>query len=146
MRALGLDLGARRIGVAVSDAAGKVATPVEVVTRTADRRGDLRRLVSLVQEWEAEVVVVGLPLSLDGSLGPAARGVLDEVARLEEVLDVPVVTRDERLTTVTAQRNLHEGGLDTKASRNVVDMVAASILLQAWLDDTHGTEVSGATR
>lgn len=134
MRALGLDLGERRIGVAVSDSDGTLATPVEVVTRTRDRSGDHRRLAALVREWEADTVVVGLPLSLDGSVGPAARGVLDEVAQLEAVLDVPVVTQDERLTTVTAQRSLREGGLDARAGRKVVDMVAASVLLQSWLD------------
>jgi putative Holliday junction resolvase len=134
VRALGLDLGAKRIGVAVSDDAGTVATPLEVVQRTGDRRGDHRRLAALASEWEVDVVVVGLPLSLDGRTGPAASGVLAEVRQLEGVLGVPVATQDERLTTVTAQRQLHDQGLDARASRKVVDMVAASVLLQSWLD------------
>lgn len=149
VRALALDLGAKRIGVAVSDDAGTVATPVEVVQRTGDRRADHRRLASLAREWEAGVVVVGLPLSLDGGTGPAAAGVLREVDELSAVLDVPVATHDERLTTVTAQRQLHDQGLDARASRRVVDMVAASVLLQSWLDaragGTHPDGVPSAT-
>lgn len=132
MRAVGIDLGEKRIGVAVS--AGAVATPYEVVQRSGDRQRDRRTLADIVAETEAEVVVVGLPLSLDGSLGPAARAALDEVEALRDTLSVPVETYDERLTTVTADRQLKEQGLDAKARRRVVDKVAASILLQAWLD------------
>lgn len=132
MRAVGIDLGEKRIGVAVS--AGSVATPYEVVQRSGDRQRDRRAIADLVAETEAEVVVVGLPLSLDGSLGPAARAALDEVEALRDTLSVPVETYDERLTTVTADRQLKEQGLDAKARRRIVDKVAASILLQAWLD------------
>lgn len=132
MRAVGIDLGETRIGVAVS--AGSLATPYEVVQRTGDRQQDRRALAALVAEAEADIVVVGLPLSLDGSLGPAARAALVEVDALRDTLDVPVETYDERLTTVTADRQLKEQGLDAKARRRIVDKVAASILLQAWLD------------
>lgn len=134
MRALGIDLGAKRIGVALSDPAGAVATPLEVVARSGDIRADHRRLVALSREWEAEALVVGLPLSLDGSVGPAASAVLDEVALLRDVSPVPVHTYDERLTTVTAERQLVAAELDGRARRRVVDMVAAAVLLQAWLD------------
>jgi putative holliday junction resolvase len=132
VRAVGIDLGETRIGVAVS--AGSLATPYEVVQRTGDRQQDRRALAALVAEAEADVVVVGLPLSLDGSIGPAARAALVEVDALRDTLDVPVETYDERLTTVTADRQLKEQGLDAKARRRIVDKVAASILLQAWLD------------
>lgn len=144
MRALGIDLGAKRIGVAVSDAAGAVATPLEVVHRAGDRGADHRRLLALAEEWEAEVLVVGLPLSLDGGVGPAARQVLDEVATLRDVSPVPVDTYDERLTTVTAERQLAEGALDSRARRKVVDMVAAAVLLQAWLDGRRAAGADGA--
>ena len=73
MRALGLDLGSKRVGVAVSDSDGLVATPIEVLQRSGDQRGDHRRIAALVDEWEADVVVVGIPYSLDGSVGPMAR-------------------------------------------------------------------------
>lgn len=140
MRALGIDLGAKRIGVAVSDAAGTVATPIEVVPRCGDRRRDHQRLLALAEEWEAEVLVVGLPLSLDGSVGPAAAGVLDEVAALRDLSTLPVDTYDERLTTVTAERALREMALDARARRKVVDQVAAAVLLQGWLDARRGEE------
>jgi putative holliday junction resolvase len=134
MRALGLDLGSARVGVAVSDRDGRVATPYEVLRRSGDRARDHRRVAELAAQAGAEVVVVGLPTSLDGSLGPAACAALDEVAELEAVLDVPVETCDERFTTVTAHRELAAAGVRGRARREVVDQVAASVMLQSWLD------------
>jgi len=134
LRAVGVDLGARRIGIALSDSGGTVATPWTKVERCGDEARDHRRIAELVDEAEAEIVVVGLPLSLDGSVGPAAEGVLAEVERLRVVIDVPVETYDERLTTVSAERALREQGVTGKRRRQVVDQVAASVLLQAWLD------------
>jgi putative Holliday junction resolvase len=134
LRAVGVDLGARRIGIALSDSGGTVATPWTKVERCGDEALDHRRIADLVEEAEAEAVVVGLPLSLDGSVGPAAEAVLAEVDRLRAVLGVPVETYDERLTTVTAERVLREQGVTGKRRRQVVDQVAASVFLQAWLD------------
>jgi putative Holliday junction resolvase len=134
MRALGIDLGSRRIGVAVSDRTGTLASPYEVVQRTGDRGRDHRILVGLAEELEVECIVVGLPLSLDGSIGPAAQGVLDEVDELAATTRVPVETYDERLTTVTADRSLREQGMKGRDRRKVVDKAAAAVLLQAWLD------------
>jgi putative holliday junction resolvase len=133
-RALGLDLGTRRIGVALSDSAGVVATPLDVLTRSNDRMRDHARIADLVDEAGAEVVVVGLPLSLDGSVGPAARGVLDEADELRARLDVSVVTWDERLSTVEAERRLRAAGVKGPKGRGVVDQVAATVILQSWLD------------
>ncbi len=138
MRALGLDLGSKRIGVAISDSAGAVATPIEVVHRSGSRSRDHRAILALVGEWDAEIVVVGLPLSMDGSIGPAAQGVLEEVAEIERAVPVPVTTYDERLTTVTADRSLMEMGHRSRERRRVVDMVAATVLLQGWLDRERG--------
>jgi putative Holliday junction resolvase len=134
VRAIGIDLGEKRIGVAVCDAAGTVATPYETVDRSGDRARDHRRLAELVAETEAEVVVVGMPFSLDGSVGPAARRALAEVDRLRGTLAVPVETYDERLSTVTAERSLREMNLTGPARRRVVDQIAAAVLLQSWLD------------
>ena len=138
MRALGLDLGSKRIGVAVSDSDGRVATPIEVVHRTGDRQGEDRALADLAEEWEVEVVVVGIPYSLDGSTGPMAPAMAAAAVELERVLGarsrVPVETYDERLTTVTAERTLREQDLRAPERRKVVDMVAAAVMLQAWLD------------
>jgi putative Holliday junction resolvase len=134
VRALGVDLGSRRIGVAVSDRTGTLASPHTVVDRTGDTERDHRILVGLAAELEVERIVVGLPLSLDGSLGPAARSVLDEVDALAATTEVPVETYDERLTTVTADRALREQGMRGRDRREVVDKAAAAVLLQAWLD------------
>jgi len=140
VRALGLDLGERRIGVAVGDSDGRVATPLTVLERSGDRAADYRAVAALVAEWEAGIVVVGMPYSLDGTLGPAARAAADEAARLGTVLDVSVETYDERLTTVIAERRLAEQGLAGQRRRDLVDQVAASVILQAWLDTQREVE------
>jgi len=133
-RAVALDIGSRRIGVALSDSNGSVATPYEVVQRSGDRSRDHRRIGELVDEAGAEVVVVGLPFSLDGSIGPAARGILEEVEELRANLPVDVVTWDERLTTVEAERSLRVMGVKKGHRRRIVDQVAATVILQSWLD------------
>jgi len=133
-RAVALDIGTRRIGVALSDSGGTVATPYEVVTRSGDRSVDHRRIAALVEEAGAEVVVVGLPLSLDGSAGPAAQAILAEVDELRGVLPVSVVTWDERLSTVEAERSLRAMRVRKGRHRQVVDQVAATVILQSWLD------------
>jgi putative Holliday junction resolvase len=134
VRALGLDLGTKRIGVAVSDRSGTVAGPLTVLARTGDEGRDHARIRALVVEEEAELVVVGLPLSMDGSIGRAASAAAAEVERLASVVGVPVETYDERLSTVSAHRTLSEAGLDGRARRKVVDKVAAAVILQGWLD------------
>ncbi|MGI9603096.1 MAG: Holliday junction resolvase RuvX [Acidimicrobiales bacterium] len=133
-RALGIDLGERRIGVAVSDSDGRVATPIEVVTRSGDRGRDHVAIAALVTEWEVDIVVVGIPYSLDGSIGPAAKKMLAESNRLGDALPVPVETYDERFTTVTAERALMDQDMNARDRRQVVDKVAAAVMLQAWLD------------
>lgn len=130
--ALGLDLGTRRIGVAFT--AGSLAMPYDVILRSGDRRIDHRRVAELVEEVGAGVVVVGLPLHLDGRISPAAKSALEEAADLGDTLPVPVETYDERLTTVTADRWLSERNLSAAQRRKVVDQVAAAVMLQAWLD------------
>jgi len=131
-RVLGLDLGSRRIGVAVSS--GTVATPHTLLERAADQAADHAAIAALVDDLGVERVVVGLPLSLDGKMGPAARAAADEAEALGDVLAVPVETYDERLTTVTADRSLSTLGVKGQARRRVVDKVAAAVMLQAWLD------------
>lgn len=134
MRALGIDLGTKRIGVALSDSAGSMATPYEVVPRSGDRARDHRRIGALAEEAGAECLVVGLPLSLDGSAGKAAQGALAEADELAVATGLPVEMWDERLTTVTADRDLMALDMKADARRRVVDKVAAAIMLQAWLD------------
>ncbi len=134
MRALGIDLGSKRIGVALSDSDGRLATPYEVVIRSGDPAHDHRRIAELAEEAGAEALVVGLPLSLDGSVGPAAAAALAERDALAEATGLPVETWDERLTTVSADRDLIGLDLRAGARRRVVDKVAAAIMLQSWLD------------
>ena len=133
-RVLGVDLGTSRIGVALSDGGQRLATGLTVVHRSGDRAADRRALARLVEEEETVAMVVGLPRSLDGSLGAAALDALAEVAALKEVVAVPVETCDERFTTVTAHRALRSGGTRSRDRRKVVDQVAAAVMLQSWLD------------
>ncbi len=134
MRALGLDLGSKRIGVALSTSDGVMATPYDVVARTGDRTGEHRAIATLARDAEVEVLVVGLPLSLDCTDGPAATAARAEAEELAQATGLPVELWDERLTTVSADRDLQQAGLDAKARRRVVDQVAAAVMLQAWLD------------
>ena len=136
-RAVGVDLGAKRIGIAVSDSGGLMATPRGTLNRTGDAERDRRALVELVVEEEAVVVVIGHPLSLDGSRGPAARAAEVEAAGLASLLqgrDVAVELFDERLTTVSAHQALRAGGIKGRNQRAVVDQTAAAVMLMAWLD------------
>ena len=134
MRALGIDLGSKRIGVALANSEGTVATPYEVVARSGDRARDHARIAALATEAGAVQLVVGLPLSLDGSVGPAAARALLEAEELAEATGLPVATWDERFTTVTADQQLMVQNMKADARRRVVDKVAASVMLQGWLD------------
>ncbi|WP_419841663.1 Holliday junction resolvase RuvX [Candidatus Poriferisodalis sp.] len=134
MRAAGVDLGAVRIGVAFAPADAPVAVPYEVLERSGGRARDHRALAAMVTEMGAEVVVIGLPISLDGSEGPAAAGVRAEAEEIAAALEVPVVLHDERFTTVSAERMLAQQGVRGPARRRVVDKVAATVILQSWLD------------
>jgi putative holliday junction resolvase len=134
-RVVGVDLGTRRIGVAISDAGQRVATGLTVVVRSGDVGADHRALAALAAEEEAVAVVVGLPTSLDGSIGPAAQGVRLEVDSLRTVVGVPVEVIDERFTTAAASRALQATGhRGRRRARRVVDQVAAAVILQSWLD------------
>jgi putative Holliday junction resolvase len=138
-RVAALDLGARRIGVAFSDRGRTLASPWGTIERTGDLDADRHAVVDTVREIEASLVVVGLPLSLSGQAGPAARATLNEAAALRELLEplgVVVETVDERFTTVEAERALTAAGRRGKAARRIVDSAAAMVLLQAWLDGT----------
>jgi putative Holliday junction resolvase len=132
-----LDLGSRRIGVAFSDSGRTIASPWGTIERSGDAARDRAAIVDALREIEAGLVVVGLPLSLSGSTGPAARAALAEAEALctaLEPLGIAVETADERLTTVEAQRALTAAGRKGKAARKVIDSAAAMVLLQAWLD------------
>ena len=134
MRALGIDLGSKRIGIAVSDRSGTIASPLLVLQRSGSTRRDHEAIRDLAVEEEAEMLVVGLPLNMNGSSGPAAQAAIKEAEALATVVGVPVITFDERRTTVTADRALMEANISARDRRKYVDKVAAAILLQHWLD------------
>ncbi|MDM7888664.1 Holliday junction resolvase RuvX [Curtobacterium sp. RHCJP20] len=141
-RRLGVDVGKARIGVAVCDRDGLLATPVETVARA--QAADVRRIVELADEYDAIEIVVGLPLSMSGDDTPStadARAFAELLAQHR-----PVRLVDERLSTVTAQRGLHQAGRNTKKSRAVIDQAAAVIILQHALDHERASSAApGAT-
>jgi putative Holliday junction resolvase len=139
VRALGIDLGSQRVGISVSDLSGTIASALTTVHRSKSRRHDHAEITRLVKIEECEVVVVGLPLSLDGTHGPAARGATKEAKQLATVVGVPVEMYDERFTTVTAEQAMREAGLSGQRQRQIVDKMAAAVMLQAWLDHRRNT-------
>lgn len=138
MRVLGIDLGSKRIGVAVSDRSGTIATPLTVLARSRSQRQDHLAIKKILEDEEAEAVVVGLPLNMDGSEGKAAAAARLEAQRIATVVSVPVHVHDERRTTVEADRVLLERNMRAEARRRVVDKVAAAVILQSWLDSVRG--------
>ena len=145
-RRLGVDVGSVRIGVAVSDPDGILATPVETVRR--DRSGKhLRRLAQLAADLEAVEVIVGLPRTLADRTGPSARDAIElaeELAR--RIAPTPVRLADERLTTVSAQRSLRAAGVSSREQRAVIDQAAAVAILQGWLDERRAQQATQVTR
>ncbi|MBV7295373.1 Holliday junction resolvase RuvX [Corynebacterium sp. TAE3-ERU12] len=139
-RRLGIDVGEARIGVAISDPDGLLATPVETIRKESGRRGpdgaDVDRLVDLIEENEIVEIIIGLPLMLDGGLGSSARTAEKLRSRLRRRTDntVPVRMQDERMTTVIAASRMREAGVDAKSGRSRIDQAAAVEILQSWLD------------
>lgn len=133
MRILGLDVGDKRIGIAISDEMGITAQGLTTLKRTKTQE-DMKQLIQLVQEKEVEKIVVGLPRNMNGTYGPQSDKVKEFMNRLPETLEAKVVYWDERLTTVAAQRALIEGDLSRKKRKLVVDKIAAVMILQSYLD------------
>ena len=130
-RILGVDFGRARIGIAVSDELGMLAHPVKTIPASRDAA---KQIAEIVREKNAERVVIGLPRHMNGSVGEAAGEALAFAGELRKLLSCEVVTWDERLTTIAANRALHDGGRKTRDSKNIVDQVAAQMILQGYLD------------
>ena len=130
-RVLGLDLGDAR--VAVSDDDRRVAVPVGTV-HVGQPPGELVAIADLAREHDATLLILGLPLSMDGSRGSRARHVEAFAGALSAVVPLPIAFQDERLSTVEAERKLGEAGVPARERRHIVDATAAQVLLQAWLD------------
>jgi putative Holliday junction resolvase len=136
---MGLDVGDKTIGIAVSDALGWTAQGVETIRRT-NIKADLRRLEELVKEKEIHKMIVGLPKNMNGTLGPQGEKVLEFVERLKKRFNtLEIVLWDERLTTVAAERTLISADVRREKRKQVIDMVAATYILQGYLDG-HNTK------
>ena len=132
-RALGIDHGDARIGVAISDELGMLAHPLETI-HVKDTPDPIARIAAIVARDKIAHIILGLPRNMDGSYGPAAEKVRAFDEKLKAACPCPVKLWDERLTSVAAQRALHEAGRKVKDSRDVIDQVAAQLILQGWLD------------
>lgn len=132
-RCLGLDVGDKRIGVAVSDELGISANAVEVVQRQ-EGAGAIARLLAIIKEYEVSQVVVGLPRMMDGSVGIQANKVMEFTDHLKESLSVPVEYWDERLSTLAAEQVLIEANVRREKRKKVIDKLAAVVILQSYLD------------
>lgn len=133
MRIMGLDVGDRRIGVALSDEQGTLAGSPTVLDRLGDE-SDFKTIAELVSQHSVQRIVVGLPLSMDGSLGHQAKKVQSFCQKLAYTVDIPVVTWDERLSTVEAERILRESNVRRNKRKKRRDAVAAALILQTYLD------------
>ena len=130
-RILGLDFGRARIGVAISDELQMLAHPLETIPANEEPAS---RVAEIVREKQVDHVVAGMPRQMNGQIGTAATEVLEFVEKLRAILPCPVVTWDERLTTVAAHRALRDAGKKTRDTRGYVDQVAAQMILQTYLD------------
>ena len=142
MRALGLDLGTKTIGLAVSDELGITAQGLPTLARRGPRK-DLESLAERVTEYTIDRFVIGLPLNMDGSEGPRAEFTRKFGDALEAHTKLPVIYQDERLTTVAAHRALSEMDASKKKRKAVIDQVAAVLILQAWLDSQPRQSLAG---
>lgn len=133
MRILGIDYGEKRIGMAVSDPLGITAQGLPTIERT-NIQDDLQKILNVVREKEVGEIVVGLPKNMNNSLGEKAQAVLNFVALLKKDINIPINVIDERLSTVRANRAMLEGDLSRKKRKSRVDMIAAQLILQGYLD------------
>jgi len=131
-KALGIDLGDARVGVAVSDDLGMLAHPLETISTQSTNV--VKRVLALAGERTVETIIVGMPRNMNGSHGPAADKARAFIEELRRETTLPIVAWDERLSTVSAQRALQEAGRNTRKQKSVIDQVAAQIILQSWLD------------
>jgi putative Holliday junction resolvase len=151
MRVLALDVGERRVGIAISDPTGALARPLQALVRSS-REEDFATVAAIVAEYDIGLVVIGRPLSLDGEEGPQARRIAGYADRLAEYLPTQVVLWDERFTTAEAEEILRQSRSEKKRRRartsGELDAIAAAVILQSYLDsrylDSHDAELPGS--
>jgi putative Holliday junction resolvase len=133
MRIMGLDMGSHTIGLAISDESGLIAQSLETIRRRSTEE-DLKEITRVIDQFKIEKIVVGLPKNMNGTLGKQAEMVLEWIEGLKKRISLPVVTWDERLTTVGATKILLEADLSRKKRKKVIDQLAAALILQGFLD------------
>jgi putative Holliday junction resolvase len=134
-RILGLDVGTKTIGVAVSDALGWTAQGVETIRRRPNHpENDFERIKELIEQFEVSKIVVGLPKNMNGSIGPSGEACQTFAKDLESITGLSVILWDERLTTMAAERTLISADVSRKKRKQVIDKLAASIILQGFMD------------
>lgn len=142
MRIMGIDYGDKRIGIAVSDPLGWTAQGVETVVRSFDMSKTMDRIKQLVKEYNVDRIVVGFPLNMNGTVGPRGEKTIEFIESLKnELNNIDIVKWDERLSTVAAHRTMHEIGVKTSKKKSIVDQIAASYILQSYLDSIRINEV-----
>lgn len=133
MRIMALDIGEVRVGIAISDPGERVASPVTVLP-SAEVKACAKPFMRVLEDWEPELLVSGLPYTLSGEEGPQAARICAFAAEVSKRTGIPVEFSDERLSSTEAKRSLREKGMSEREMRGKIDMIAASIFLQSWLD------------
>lgn len=133
MRIMGLDIGDKTVGVAISDPFGWTAQGIKTIRRKSIKY-DLNEILNLINEYGIEKIVAGLPKNMNNTLGPRSEKVMDFCEKLKEVTDIEIIYQDERLTTVAAERVLLEADVSRKKRKSVIDTIAATYILQSYLD------------
>lgn len=133
MRVLALDIGDARVGIAISDPGERVASPVCVLS-AAEVLSNARSFKRVLEDWEPELLLCGLPYTMSGEEGPQAAHIREKANKIASTINIPVEFTDERLSSREAKRSLREKGFSEKEMRGKIDMIAASLFLQAWLD------------
>lgn len=133
MRIMGIDYGEKRLGIALSDPLGITAQGLPTIERTSIQE-DIKKIINIIQEKEVQEIVVGLPKQLNNTVGDKAKEVLNFIDTLKKYINIPIKTFDERFSTVRAHRAMLENDLSRKKRKELVDMVAAQLILQGYLD------------
>lgn len=133
MRVLGLDIGDATVGVAVSDPFGWTAQGIKTIRRTGIK-SDIKEIISIIEEYKVEKIVAGLPINMNGTMGPSSEKIKAFCEKLHDKTNLEIIYQDERLTTVAATKMLIEADVSRKKRKQVVDTVAATYILQIYLD------------
>ena len=132
--ALGLDVGSKRIGVAGCDGLGMMATGITTIWRSSFQN-DMQQLAEIIDERQVEILVIGLPYTMDGNIGSQARQVQKFARRMATVIELPIEYVDERLTSYAAEQMMIEAKISVCQNKATIDRIAAAVILQQWLDE-----------